>query len=93
MKKDVIKNHISELKIKFVKAEADEQREIMDELNNCYEMLKKESEIAEHEDRIHKDTIVQSLTGLASILLVLNYEKKDILTSKAFGIAQKMIGR
>lgn len=93
MKKDVIKNHISELKIKFVKADVHEQEEIMDELNNCYAMLKQESEIAEHENKIHKDTIVQSLTGLASILLVLNYEKKDILTSKAFGIAQKLIGR
>ena len=42
---------------------------------------------------IDKNILVQSGIGLLTVLLILNYEKTDILTSKSLGIAQKMIGR
>ena len=34
--------------------------------------------------------IISGVVGISAILLVLNYEKKDIITSKAFSIATKM---
>ena len=37
--------------------------------------------------------IIQAGVGLTSILLILNYEKTEILTSKALPFAQKLIGR
>lgn len=43
--------------------------------------------------RIDPNTIVQAAVGLSSILLILNYEKTDIVTSKSMSIAQKMLGK
>lgn len=43
--------------------------------------------------KLDPNLIVSSTVGLASILLVLNYEKSEIITSKAFGMAQRLIGR
>ena len=42
---------------------------------------------------IDMNTVIQAGVGLASILLILNYEKTDILTSKALPFAMKLIGR
>lgn len=39
------------------------------------------------------DTIITGLVSLASIALILKYEKVDIITTKAFGVATKMLGR
>jgi predicted RNase H-like nuclease (RuvC/YqgF family) len=36
--------------------------------------------------------IISGVVGISAILLVLNYEKKDIITSKAMSIATKMFG-
>lgn len=43
--------------------------------------------------RIDPNAIIQAAVGLTSILLVLNYEKTDIVTSKSMSIAQKMLGK
>lgn len=43
--------------------------------------------------KLDPNLIVSSAVGLASILLVLNYERSEIITSKAFGMAQRLIGR
>lgn len=42
---------------------------------------------------IKGDTIVGGVISLASILLILKYEKFDIITTKAFTIATRLIGR
>lgn len=39
------------------------------------------------------DTIVNGVISIAGIVLVTKHEKLDIITSKAFGIATKLIGR
>ncbi len=39
------------------------------------------------------DTIVNGVISIAGIVLVMKHEKLDIITSKAFGIATKLIGR
>lgn len=36
------------------------------------------------------ETLVAGVFGLASIGMVLKYEKEDVITSKAFGIASKL---
>lgn len=39
------------------------------------------------------NTLVSGGFSLASILLILNYEKEDIITSKAMSIFTKMVGK
>lgn len=39
------------------------------------------------------NTIVSGALGLTQILLILNYEKSDIVTSKAMTIANKWLGK
>lgn len=36
--------------------------------------------------------VISGLFSLAGILLVLHYEEKDIITSKAYNVASRMIG-
>lgn len=38
-------------------------------------------------------TIVSGLISISSILIILKYEEKDLITSKAFNIAMNLIGR
>lgn len=44
-------------------------------------------------DRIDINVLINAGIGLVGILLILNYEKTEILTSKSLNIAMKMIGR
>ena len=39
------------------------------------------------------DTIISGVVSIASVLLITKHEKVDIITSKAFTIATKLIGR
>lgn len=44
-------------------------------------------------DKIDPNVLLNAGVSLTSILLILNYEKADVITSKAFGIFSKMIGK
>ena len=44
-------------------------------------------------DKIDINVLINSGIGVLSILLILNYEKTDILTSKALSLGMRMIGR
>lgn len=43
--------------------------------------------------RLEPDTIVNSVVSITSILMILNYEKTDIITTKAMSIFNKMVGK
>lgn len=43
--------------------------------------------------KIDVNTLINAGVGLVGILLILNYEKTDILTSKALSVGLRMIGR
>ena len=43
--------------------------------------------------KIDINTLINAGVGLMGILLILNYEKTDILTSKALAVGLRMIGR
>ena len=44
-------------------------------------------------DRVDMNVLINAGIGLVGILLILNYEKTEILTSKSLNIAMKLIGR
>ena len=44
-------------------------------------------------DKIDVNVLLNAGIGLVGILLILNYEKTEILTSKSLNIAMKLIGR
>ena len=44
-------------------------------------------------DGIDINTLISSGVSLTSILLILNYEKMDIITTKAMSIFNKMVGK
>lgn len=44
-------------------------------------------------DKIDINVLINAGIGVLSILLILNYEKTDILTSKALSLGMRMIGR
>ena len=39
------------------------------------------------------DTIVTSAVGIGSLLMILHYEKADVITSKAFNMVTRLIGK
>lgn len=41
---------------------------------------------------INPTDVFKGVLGIATILLILNYEKADIITSKGYDIAKRMIG-
>ena len=47
----------------------------------------------ESKSKIDPNTVIQAVVGISSILLILNYEKTDIVTSKSMSIAQRMLGK
>ena len=63
----------------------------IEKLNEVREALTKSNGMSL--DRLDINTVLSATVGLASILLILNYEKADVITSKAFNLGSKMIGR
>lgn len=57
-----------------------------DELNKRYQAY---NEMLKTSWRVTPDTLVVALTNLAGIVLVLNFEKIDIVRSKAMGLVLK----
>lgn len=64
----------------------------IEELCNVRERLVKGSQ-ADTFKGVSMDTIVSGAVSLASVLLILNFEKADIITSKAMSIATKWLGK
>lgn len=44
-------------------------------------------------EKIDTNELIKSGIALTSILLILNYEKTEVITSKSLSIAQKLIGK
>lgn len=44
-------------------------------------------------DKIDVNVLINAGIGLIGIMLILNYEKTEVLTSKSISLAQKLIGR
>lgn len=74
---------------------------LLEDLKKLHEMEIKERQLALETEKTIADKkfkpdwnmLVSGAISLASILLVLNYEKTDIITSKSWNIAGKMIGK
>lgn len=75
------------------------EREAWEGLMSEIKKLEADLEVVTNADKNNKgmdldmNAILQAAVGLTSILLILNYEKTDILTSKALPFAMKLIGR
>ena len=96
---DPLDAKIEELKAKIAKYDDPEDADYKAKcaLMN-YLLIVKKSEKDAYLDKSSKlkidpNTVVQAVVGLSSILLILNYEKTDIVTSKSMSIAQKMLGK
>lgn len=72
--------------------DAAEANEIQSEINDLIDLSTKEADLKKAK-RLDIDwrSISTSAVSLLSIMMVLKYEKEDIITSKAFGIATKLI--
>ena len=94
---DPLDAKIEELKVKIAEScdptDADYLRDckLIDDL---LKIKKSEKDVeTQSKSKIDPNTVVQAVVGLSSILLILNYEKTDIVTSKSMSIAQKMLGK
>jgi hypothetical protein len=80
---------ISKLYEELDKATTNGEREVLlDRAKELADLRNKLSEVKTRESLT--PIVVPGVIGLSAILLVLNYEKTGIVTSKAFGIATKM---
>lgn len=82
------------VKLQNEKLTSEEREEIGKRLqeNLAYkEVLEKKSETKVIETEI-LIPIIQGLFGFGAIGMVLYYEKKDVITSKIFGLATRMVG-
>ena len=66
---------------------------IADSINKLVEARKGLIPVETPGAKLNINTIVTSVFGVIGILLVTNYEKADIITSKAFNMASRMIGK
>lgn len=96
---DPLDAKIEELKAKIAKCDDPEDADYKAQcaLMNYLLIAKKSEKDSDIEksakSRIDPNTVIQAAVGLASILLILNYEKTDIVTSKSMSIAQRMLGK
>ena len=67
--------------------------DIADSINKLVEARKGLVPVETPGAKLNINTIVTSVFGVIGIMLVTNYEKDDIITSKAFNMASRMIGK
>ena len=67
--------------------------DIADSMNKLVEARKGLMPVETPGAKLNINTIVTSVFGVIGIMLVTNYEKADIITSKAFNMASRMIGK
>lgn len=88
----VLKNRIQELTMNLKDAKTpDEEFELLDRIERLKAALDA-NKTFQVSHTVSMDTLVSSAAGLLGILLILNYEKGDIITSKGFNIASKWLG-
>lgn len=91
-----LKANISTLDSKIAKVteelhkseDKDETDELMAVLEELVGIRDKMSETLSRES--HSKDIIAGVIGVSSILIVLKYEKADVITSKAFGMATQL---
>lgn len=66
---------------------------IADSMNKLVEARKGLVPVEVPGAKLNINTVVTSIFGLIGIVLVTNYEKLDIITSKAFNMASRMVGK
>ena len=67
--------------------------DIADSINKLVEARKGLMPVETPGAKLNINTVMTSIVGLIGIMLVTNYEKADIITSKAFNMASRMIGK
>ena len=67
--------------------------QLLDSINKLVEARKGLMPVETPGAKLNINTIVTSVFGVIGIMLVTNYEKADIITSKAFNMASRMIGK
>ena len=75
-----------------ISADTDDYQVVADNLKrltDIRESLKDEKRF----EKIKPDTLVNGVISLASIMLILKHEKFDIITTKAFTVATRLLGR
>lgn len=83
---------IGELMEELTTVENDDDREIA--IIRIDELTKIRTQLSSNKvNESYSKEVVSGAIGLASMVLVLRYEKADIITSKAFDIAKSMIKR
>lgn len=69
--------------------DTDEKEKIRQEIKETIDFRDKLSEVKTREALA--PIVIPGVVGISSILLVLHYEKKDIITSKAMSFVTKMV--
>lgn len=89
---DALDIEISKKKDELMQTDDPQKREVIcDELKTLLELAQKETELRDSKKvKINWKDITQPAVSIASILLILNYEREDIITSKAFSIATRL---
>ncbi len=83
--------------IKFIDPNTEQYRNISNELDKAINMKKTLNEIEKNETKKNKieldpNTVFHAAAMLIVTLLVLKYEKTEVITSKAFSFVSKLIG-
>lgn len=87
---DTVEKHTLDKEIEIVLEQlkrcqpgTDDYKEVLKNLRDLYAIKKG--------DRISREAILSAVVNIAGILLVLNFEKLGVITSKAFGIIRRAV--
>lgn len=77
---------IKVLESRLLKEELEDRAGTMSELET---LVRIREQLAGGTDKVSKDALLAAGVSIASILVILNYEKADIITSKAFSMLKR----
>lgn len=89
---DIVIKQLNAIITRYEFDDADEMKEYMD----CYNMaIKMRTELeAQLKGRsISKEALLQAGVGITSLLMIMKFEKTDIITTKAFGVVTRWLGK
>lgn len=87
-----IDQHIYNCSVKLNEVEDDdEHRIILEKLERLIELRDRLTQTKIKDS--HTETIISGILGVTSIVLVLHYEKHDVITSRAFDMARNLFRR
>lgn len=87
-----VKRLFGELKLLDPKEDREEYDKISKGIQDLLEE-RKELESKSFRDAVLDPNVLVGGLGFAAVALILNYEKTDIVTSKAFNVATRLLGR